>query len=339
MAVGNNPYYNPTYAAAAENIAAALRGNPEKAGALAYQEAQTRLSSLRGDRQEIENMALDSGLFDALSSAGQDPAGYAEAMPAVLASFARAGVNDPSKFLSPQWAITGMAQAPTTPDEQFARAAYIGAGRAVPDDLALTPQRSDAIRAGEYAAEKDRALAVQALRNIGRRAAVNGESESESAAPAATPPKKYAPIKLTEKDIERMIADALIQIPGATNEKGNVRQEILTAIPGDVRARAKAAGEKVYQDTRNQAAASAALLEALGLPQGAQFGTYDPPGLFNRQKNVFVGPEGELFDFSAPVAPPPASSSPVAVQSPEEALALPPGTMFITPDGRVKVRP
>lgn len=38
-------------------------------------------------------------------------------------------------------------------------------------------------------------------------------------------------------------------------------------------------------------------------------------------------------------APAPTPSGPVRVNSPAEALALPPGTQFVTPDGRVKVRP
>ena len=44
---------------------------------------------------------------------------------------------------------------------------------------------------------------------------------------------------------------------------------------------------------------------------------------------------------AAPQAPQaqPQQSSPVPVRTPEEAMALPPGTQFITPDGRTKVRP
>jgi hypothetical protein len=44
---------------------------------------------------------------------------------------------------------------------------------------------------------------------------------------------------------------------------------------------------------------------------------------------------------SAPAAgaQPPAQSAPARVTTPQEAMALPPGTRFITPDGRVKVRP
>jgi hypothetical protein len=42
---------------------------------------------------------------------------------------------------------------------------------------------------------------------------------------------------------------------------------------------------------------------------------------------------------TAPTAPAQAASGPVKVTSPQQAMALPPGTQFVTPDGRVKVRP
>ena len=42
---------------------------------------------------------------------------------------------------------------------------------------------------------------------------------------------------------------------------------------------------------------------------------------------------------SPPSAAPDAAMQPVRVNSPEEALKLPSGTSFVTPDGRVKVRP
>lgn len=49
----------------------------------------------------------------------------------------------------------------------------------------------------------------------------------------------------------------------------------------------------------------------------------------------------DLLTGSAPQeqqAPPPQSGQPVSVRSVQEAMALPPGTVFITPDGRRKVR-
>lgn len=50
----------------------------------------------------------------------------------------------------------------------------------------------------------------------------------------------------------------------------------------------------------------------------------------------------DLLTGSAPssqTAPQPAQGGPVRVSSPQEAMALPSGTQFVTPDGRVKVRP
>jgi hypothetical protein len=42
---------------------------------------------------------------------------------------------------------------------------------------------------------------------------------------------------------------------------------------------------------------------------------------------------------AAPAAPAATGGAPVRVNTPEEAMALPSGTQFVTPDGRVKVRP
>lgn len=59
----------------------------------------------------------------------------------------------------------------------------------------------------------------------------------------------------------------------------------------------------------------------------------------------YTRPGGQLPSNPAPVASPgipasasPNTSSPIRVNTPAEAMALPPGTHFITPDGRVKVR-
>jgi hypothetical protein len=50
---------------------------------------------------------------------------------------------------------------------------------------------------------------------------------------------------------------------------------------------------------------------------------------------------GEQFDVPATDSPPqqPSTQGPVRVSSPQEAMALPSGTQFVTPDGRIKVRP
>lgn len=48
---------------------------------------------------------------------------------------------------------------------------------------------------------------------------------------------------------------------------------------------------------------------------------------------------GGAPEAASPAAPAAGGQGPVRVNSPQEAMALPPGTHFITPDGRTKVRP
>ncbi len=285
MPPASSPYYNSTYAAAADNIARALTGDPEKAGQIAYRKAMSRKATLEGDRQEIENMAVKQGLADALALAGNDPEGYAAAMPQIMGAMAQAGIDNPGDWFSPDWAIRGAAQSGASPAEAMTRAAYAGQGKAIPLDLALTPERADQIR-------------------------------TQKAKTGAAGGRPLAPPKLSNKDIESMVADALMQIPGGIDDSGELIEAVRTAIPGPIRARALQAGEQAYQDTRSRSAGAQALYDALNLPAGVRFGRYDPNILPFNERYSFLNEDGSPYQFPAapapPAAPSPADVPPVA---------------------------
>lgn len=84
-----------------------------------------------------------------------------------------------------------------------------------------------------------------------------------------------------------------------------------------------------------------------GIPNFDRLG----PGAANRYVGDGAAPNqlhggGQPPPAAAPMVPPPPAAppqagaqAPVRVNSPEEAMQLPPGTVFMTPDGRTKVRP
>lgn len=333
MAMGQNPYYNPIYAQAAENIASAITGDPERAGAIAYDRARARHESLRGDRQQIENDALTTGLEEAYAAAGNTPESFSGAMPRLLPAMVRAGITDPSKFINPAWAIASAMHSGASPAEGLARAVYVSEGKAVPLDLALTPGRADDIRAQEYNKDTN----VARINNAGRidaariaadqRATAAAQKNGGAAGTTKTAGgRALAPVKLSNKDLGAMVEGALKRIPGAVGSDGNINPALRAALPADRYVAAQMAGEEEYQTTRSRARAAEAFYNALQLPADLAFAeTYDPRGLFNKQQNVFLqggkpyafGPmaadmaEGAAVDIPAAPAAAPAAQAPM----------------------------
>lgn len=356
MPQGQNPYYNPVWADAAKNIATAITGDPERMGAAAYQRAKTRESTLAGDRQEMENMALQTGMEDALAAGGTDPAAITAAMPRILATMARAGINAPSNYLTPQWAVTGMSQSGASPAEALVRSAYAGAGKDIPLDLALTPERADNIRAQEFAAALEKAVATQAERN-------KAPSSSRGSASPQKPPKMA--------DTNAIMNNVFAAIPGATETDQYHRTQVAPeaqdyfASQGLLEPMRNLVVETLRATGGDQEAARAAVMKAMNLPAGAEFdqarvvdrtpGTALFPWNWGGKESspAIVTPDGASVDMQGIVnalsaamsqAAPTAAAAPPSqgiarVNTPAEAMALPPGTQFMTPDGRVKVRP
>ena len=61
-------------------------------------------------------------------------------------------------------------------------------------------------------------------------------------------------------------------------------------------------------------------------------------GIEDLLSTIESGYAGLLSGGSSEQAPPQSQQGEVRVSSPQEAMALPPGTVFVTPDGRRKVR-
>lgn len=319
MVAAVNPYYNPQYAEAAQNIVTALNGDPAKAGTIAERQAAARLSALKGDRQQIENTALTGGLADALTAGGSDPKTYSAAMPQILSAMAQADIKDPSKFTAPQWAITGEAQSGAPPDEAFVRAAYAGGGHPIPTALATTPQRADQIRQQESDALTGRALAVQQLRNQ---------------APSKTKPMMAA-------NTDAVLAHVFSSIPNATG-RDQYGRTFVTPEAQDYLSTAGAMEplrqvvDTTLQNTGgDQEAARSAALAALHIQPGTTFEKDFPtkPGFLGFGKDPqprIVGADGKAVDLTpiiaalsgaAPAAPGSAASVPGIPQP--QAGALP----------------
>lgn len=102
------------------------------------------------------------------------------------------------------------------------------------------------------------------------------------------------------------------------------------------------AQREVLGDTPTTTRKSLPIIGEYGDPTTVALPPGQRPGLPNPVANIFAAPPGGAA--SAPMAPAVApgraapNSRPVQVTSVEEARALPPGTVFITPDGRQKVR-
>lgn len=274
MPVRENIYYNPLYADAARNLTSAIMGDPEKAGQQAYQRSQTRLNTLKGDRQDIENRAVTEGLAAALSDAGTDPATYAAEMPRILGAMVQAGVTNPANYITPHQSILGHSQSGAEPAEAFVRSAYSSKGSAIPLDLALTPERSDAI--------------------ISQKAV----SKSRTGAGA----------RVNLKDVEAILSNALSSTPGATQMDRYDREQISDPLQnylseqGLIEPMRQIVVDTLRQTGGDQMAARDAVLQELGLPAGTKFHpefVMDPPGLFNRTKGPrFVSPDGREVDLS-----------------------------------------
>lgn len=288
MAQAANPYYNPVWNDAAKNIAGALIGDPEKAGAIAYQKASARLAQSKASRQDIENQAL-LGLQDALAGGNSgDPSAVADNMPAMLARFAQGGINDPSKFFTPQWAIRGESMSGASPAEALVRAAYAGGGHAIPEDLALTPQRSDDIRQQGYAAALERAIAS---------ATISANSPGKIKAPGAN-------------DIDSVLAEVFSGIKGATETDQYKRthltsdvMENLSASPAMETIRRMAADN--LASGSGSEAARAQIVQALGIEPGTEYHDAVDNSMFGRMLGYapdseagFYNPSGEQLDFT-----------------------------------------
>ncbi len=294
-----NPYYNPLWQGAAEKFKEALVGNPEKAGAIAYNKARTRLSGSKADRQDIENAALTGGLQSAIDAGGNDPTVMADNMGALMQAFAAGGVTNPGNYTAPIFAIKGHSQSGADPAEALVRAAYTSKGAAIPTDLALTPARQDEIRRSDQVAALTKALEVQKLKNL---------------APRKTTKSSQPKIK----DIDAIVSSVMGSIPGATYRDQYQREQI----EPDVMDYLSTTG--VFEAIREAASGNFAagpedarqtIVNALDLPAGSRFdpegevleeGSYNPlrmlPGgkpFFTQRGPAFVGADNAPIDIGA----------------------------------------
>lgn len=331
MATIDNPYYNPIWADAAQNLTTALAGDPAKAGQLAYQNAEARLNQLKADRQGIENQALTSGLVNALSAGGNDPKTISANMPEALATFARAGINDPAKFLGPQWAIGGEAQSGASPAEALVRAAYEGAGHSVPLDLALTPGRADSIRNQDQNAITDREMAVQTLK---------GHQALDQAlmGPHGAPGAHGAPKPVQVDDINKVLSGVFAGVPNSTFLDNYKRPQIQQDVTDYLAKNGALEGMRrmatgIIQNGGGPEDARQQIMDALHISSGTQFSPEVKRGYVGAMFGYpapkpagFYDGQGNLVDLSALIN---------AVNAPQAAApsAAPPAPPMMAPQG------
>ena len=254
MAGGANYYYNPQYADAAKELALAIRGKQESPEDM----ARSDLYRAQTARQYQENQAIQS-YADTIRS-GDDPN--------IIAAEAAAKLN-PRNFqpsiLSSRGAQISIDQGEPA-DDVYARQAIISGGGSPSKDFAATPSRADAIRGQEYEADLTKAQSVARIHN-----------EKPGAA--------GKPVKVSSKDAEQFLIDALSGVPGATvrNKVSSQYGDRYTNlfVPEDVRDtlatnglldKAMEAGAAAYRDSGGDSvAARQAVMDAFHFPQGTHF--------------------------------------------------------------------
>lgn len=118
--------------------------------------------------------------------------------------------------------------------------------------------------------------------------------------------KQYAPIRIPGKSLGTMkdMAMALVknQLPDLNPDN----------IPPEAMFNAQAAGEHAYSNSRNQSSGVQAMINSLGIPQGATMKTVDTNGpwswrhpidTFGGKQDVIVDPSGQQYNFGKPAIP------------------------------------
>lgn len=309
MAGGMNYYYNPQYAEAAKELATAIRGKPQSPEDL----ARSDLYRAQTARQYQENQAI-AGYADTIR--GKDDA-------AIIAAEAAAKLN-PRNF-QPAIVSSRGAQAAIDdgedPVDVYGRQAIISGGGSPSKDFAADPSRADDIRAQDNEADFTKALAVERVRN-----------ERPGRAAATKPP-----LKVSSKDAEQFLIDALSGIPGATvrNKVSSQYGDRYTNlfVPEDVRDTlathgmldpALNAASQAYRDSNGDAtAARQAIMDALHFPTGTHFqpGQKGKTHWFRPNEPDlspdFVGPDNQSVFAPVQTGGPPASP-PAAGPAPGE---------------------
>lgn len=332
MAAYVNPYMNPMYAEAAKNIALAITGDPEKAGKIEGEQAAARLSTLKGDRQQMENVALTQ-IADAMKNSGGTPDTIDQNNPALMQIYAQSHLNptqfQPGFLASKAAALSYKNGAPG--DDVLAREALIAHGTSPSADFASTPDRADELKQNKYDAEYDKAMDVRSLTNEG--AAEVQRIRNQAPAKAGKAGARSI------KNAAGIMAEAMRGVSGATELDSYKRPYVVD----DAANYLNDTGAKVaFYDAEekwlnehpgDELGAMKAGQDKLGLKGGTKF---DPHAQIKPKKKIpligtdipftgetgpsFIGPDGAPVDLSgiSNALAPPEASGPVPVSATQQ---------------------